>query len=132
MEGGDGGWGRWVRNNKLATVGACRPRRAGTACVAGPPRPGEAADAVAAQGTERGGLTGGRAAGCVWASGIAGSLAYNWSKRIPTSLKIIHSRVYAQAITLGALGVVGVIETFLAEQNPDLKPVQDEQGRVWR
>lgn len=68
----------------------------------------------------------------MWATGIAGSLAYNWSKRIPTSLKIIHSRVYAQAITITALGVVGVIETFLVEQNPDLKPVEDEQGRVWR
>ena len=26
MEGGDGGWGLWVRKNKLTTVGACRPR----------------------------------------------------------------------------------------------------------
>ena len=127
MEGGDGGWGLWVRKNKLTTVGACRPRGRPSPLPLRGERAGEAE--VAPRG---GADAGGRAAGGVWATGIAGSLAYNWSKRIPTSLKIIHSRVYAQAITITALGVVGVIETFLVEQNPDLKPVEDEQGRVWR
>ncbi|KFM22988.1 hypothetical protein F751_0346 [Auxenochlorella protothecoides] len=38
--------------------------------------------------------------------------AYQWTRPIPTSLKIIHSRVYAQAITLGALAAVAGIETY--------------------
>merc|ERR1711924_470176 len=41
------------------------------------------------------------AIGSVWATGVAGSLAYNWSRPLPTQLKVIHSRVYAQAITWG-------------------------------
>jgi Hypoxia induced protein conserved region len=40
------------------------------------------------------------------------SQAYQWSRPIPTSLKVIHSRVYAQAITLGALGAVAAIELY--------------------
>jgi hypothetical protein len=38
--------------------------------------------------------------------------AYQWSRPIPTSLKVIHSRVYAQAITLGALGGMAALETY--------------------
>ena len=34
--------------------------------------------------------------GLTWLGGISGSLAYNWTRPIPTSLKLIHSRVYAQ------------------------------------
>lgn len=36
------------------------------------------------------------AAGILWASGLGASLAYQWSRPIPNSLKVIHSRVYAQ------------------------------------
>jgi hypothetical protein len=50
--------------------------------------------------------------GYTWLGGIVGSLAYQWSRPIPTSLKIIHSRVYAQAITLGALGSMAALETY--------------------
>mmetsp|Transcript_9194 Transcript_9194/g.22163 ORF Transcript_9194/g.22163 Transcript_9194/m.22163 type:complete len:95 (-) Transcript_9194:104-388(-) len=50
--------------------------------------------------------------GGIWATGIVGSLAYQWSKDIPTSMKIIHSRVYAQAITLGALSATAVMEMY--------------------
>ena len=50
--------------------------------------------------------------GLTWLGGISGSLAYNWTRPIPTSLKLIHSRVYAQAITLGALGALASIEMY--------------------
>ena len=50
--------------------------------------------------------------GYVWLGGITGSLAYNWTRPISTSLKLIHSRVYAQAITLGALGALASIEMY--------------------
>ncbi|KAL6769941.1 hypothetical protein ACKKBG_A32970 [Auxenochlorella protothecoides x Auxenochlorella symbiontica] len=53
-----------------------------------------------------------RATFYTWAVGVGGSLAYQWTRPIPTSLKIIHSRVYAQAITLGALAAVAGIETY--------------------
>jgi hypothetical protein len=48
--------------------------------------------------------------GILWASGLGASLAYQWSRPIPNSLKVIHSRVYAQALTLGSLAAVAVIE----------------------
>jgi hypothetical protein len=32
-----------------------------------------------------------------WATGLSVSLAYQWTRPIPTQLKIIHSRMYAQA-----------------------------------
>lgn len=44
--------------------------------------------------------------------------AYQWSRPIPTSLKLIHSRVYAQAITLGALGAVAGIELYAQNRRP--------------
>ncbi len=34
--------------------------------------------------------------GGLWATGLLGSLAYQYTRPIPTQLKIIHSRVYAQ------------------------------------
>jgi hypothetical protein len=45
--------------------------------------------------------------------------AYQWSRPIPTSLKVIHSRVYAQAITLGALGAVAAIEIYAQNNGLD-------------
>jgi hypothetical protein len=47
--------------------------------------------------------------------------AYQWSRPIPTSLKIIHSRVYAQAITLGALGAVAAIEVYTQTSGANAK-----------
>ena len=32
-----------------------------------------------------------------WATGLSVSMAYQWTRPIPTQLKIIHSRMYAQA-----------------------------------
>jgi len=52
------------------------------------------------------------------------SQAYQWSRPIPTSLKVIHSRVYAQAITLGALGAVASIEIYA--QNKGLGKKDEE------
>jgi hypothetical protein len=57
--------------------------------------------------------------GYTWLGGITGSLAYQWSRPIPTSLKLIHSRVYAQAITLGALGAMASLEMYA--QSLDVK-----------
>lgn len=48
--------------------------------------------------------------------------AYQWSRPTPISLKIIHSRVYAQAITLAALGAVAGMEMYAASTHPEIKP----------
>lgn len=53
-----------------------------------------------------------KAIGGLWASSLFGSMAYQWTRPIPTSLKIIHSRVYAQAFTLGALGVAALADLY--------------------
>lgn len=53
-----------------------------------------------------------RTVGTIWAVGVAGSLAYSWAKPIPPSLKLIHSRVYAQAITVGALGAAALVDLY--------------------
>ena len=37
--------------------------------------------------------------GGLWGTGVLGSLAFQWSRPIPTQLKIIHSRVYAQVMS---------------------------------
>ncbi|KAL4447555.1 hypothetical protein ABPG75_004774 [Micractinium tetrahymenae] len=63
-----------------------------------------------------------------WAAGITGSLAYEWSRPIPGSLKIIHSRVYAQAITLAALGSVAAVEMYQATHHPDKVKKVDKHG----
>ncbi|KAL4447444.1 hypothetical protein ABPG75_004663 [Micractinium tetrahymenae] len=44
-----------------------------------------------------------------WAAGLTTSLAVQWSRPIPTQLKLIHSRVYAQALTLAGLGMAGLV-----------------------
>lgn len=36
-------------------------------------------------------------------------MAYQWSRPIPTQMKIINSRVYAQAFTLAALAGAAVL-----------------------
>lgn len=61
-----------------------------------------------------------------WAGGITACMAYEWSRPTPTSLKVIHSRVYAQAITLAALGAVGAIEIYA--QSTKQAPVKDKHG----
>ncbi|KAG5223500.1 hypothetical protein IMY05_C0839000700 [Salix suchowensis] len=54
-----------------------------------------------------------RTVGCLWISGIVGSSAYNWSKpNMKTSVKIIHARLHAQALTLAALAGAALVEYF--------------------
>ncbi|KAK4796611.1 hypothetical protein SAY86_028937 [Trapa natans] len=54
-----------------------------------------------------------RTVGCLWLSGIAGSIAYNWSQpAMKTSVKIIHARLHAQALTLAALAGAAVVEYY--------------------
>nr|GLL34372.1 uncharacterized protein LOC109155806 [Ipomoea trifida]GMD31565.1 Cytochrome B reductase [Ipomoea batatas]GMD38037.1 Cytochrome B reductase [Ipomoea batatas] len=54
-----------------------------------------------------------RTVGCLWLSGIAGSFAYNWSQpNMKTSVKIIHARLHAQALTLAALAGAAAVEYY--------------------
>uniref|UniRef100_A0A2P2P696 Uncharacterized protein MANES_08G116900 n=1 Tax=Rhizophora mucronata TaxID=61149 RepID=A0A2P2P696_RHIMU len=54
-----------------------------------------------------------RTVGCLWLSGIAGSIAYNWSKpNMKTSVRLIHARLHAQALTLGALAGAALVEYY--------------------
>ncbi|XP_022145879.1 uncharacterized protein LOC111015231 [Momordica charantia] len=54
-----------------------------------------------------------RTVGSLWLSGIAGSIAYNWSQpNMKTSVKIIHARLHAQALTLAALAGAAVVEYY--------------------
>lgn len=50
--------------------------------------------------------------GLFWLTSVGGSLAYQLTRPIPTSLAIIHSRVYAQALTLAALGMAGLVDVY--------------------
>ncbi|KAJ9552725.1 hypothetical protein OSB04_016770 [Centaurea solstitialis] len=51
--------------------------------------------------------------GTLWLSGIAGSIAYNWSQPgMKTSVRIIHARLHAQALTLAALAGAAVVEYY--------------------
>ncbi|GMH08302.1 hypothetical protein Nepgr_010142 [Nepenthes gracilis] len=53
-----------------------------------------------------------RVVGCLWLSGVVGSIAYNWSRPEKTSVKIIHARLHAQALTLAALAGAGLVEYY--------------------
>ncbi|KAL5665771.1 hypothetical protein ACJX0J_025879, partial [Zea mays] len=53
--------------------------------------------------------------GCLWLGGISSSIAYNWSRpNMKPSVKIIHARLHAQALTLAAL-------VAMLEKNPGLR-----------
>ncbi|CAL1407497.1 unnamed protein product [Linum trigynum] len=59
-----------------------------------------------------------RSVACLWASGIAGSIAYNWSQpNMKTSVKIIHARLHAQAFTLVALVGGAAVECYERNQS---------------
>ncbi|KAJ7977928.1 Hypoxia-responsive family protein, partial [Quillaja saponaria] len=53
-----------------------------------------------------------RTVGCLWASSIAGSIAYEWSRPNKFSVKVIHARLNAQALTLAALAGAAVVEWY--------------------
>ncbi|KAL4549919.1 hypothetical protein Ndes2526B_g04901 [Nannochloris sp. 'desiccata'] len=59
-----------------------------------------------------------KSVGIVWASGLGITLAYQWSKPIPLQMKIIHSRVAAQALTLGALAAAAALHLTGNDENP--------------
>ncbi|XP_074562326.1 uncharacterized protein LOC141818779 [Curcuma longa] len=63
-----------------------------------------------------------RAVGCLWLSGIAGSIAYNWSRpNMKTSVKLIHARLHAQALSLAAVTVAAVVENYDHQSKPESK-----------
>lgn len=54
-----------------------------------------------------------KAVGCLWAGSVAASLAYNFSNpNMKTSVKVIHARLHAQALTLVALAGSAAVEYF--------------------
>jgi hypothetical protein len=54
-----------------------------------------------------------RAVGTLWASSLIGSFAYNFSQpHMKTSVKLIHARLHAQALTLAALAGCAVVEYY--------------------
>ncbi|KAK8954110.1 hypothetical protein KSP39_PZI002706 [Platanthera zijinensis] len=60
--------------------------------------------------------------GCLWLSGIGSSIAYNWSQpNMKTSVKIIHARLHAQALTLAALAGAAAVEYYDRRSNPEPK-----------
>jgi len=56
--------------------------------------------------------------GGLWASGIGASMAYQWKGGSSTSVKMIHSRLYAQALTLSALVSAAGMEYYDRTYNP--------------
>lgn len=60
--------------------------------------------------------------GLLWATAVSSGIAYNWSKPISPSLKIIHARVYAQGVTLAALVASAGVELFLDPPAPEADP----------
>ncbi|CAD5183076.1 unnamed protein product [Musa acuminata subsp. malaccensis] len=60
-----------------------------------------------------------RAVGCLWLSGIGSSIAYNWSRHnMKPSVKIIHARLHAQALTLAALAGAALVEYYDHQSKP--------------
>ncbi|KAL3690290.1 hypothetical protein R1sor_016599 [Riccia sorocarpa] len=54
-----------------------------------------------------------RAVGSLWATSVIGSFAYNFSNpNMKTSVKVIHARLHAQALTLVALVGAGLVEYY--------------------
>ncbi|KAL2632283.1 hypothetical protein R1flu_016969 [Riccia fluitans] len=54
-----------------------------------------------------------RAVGSLWAASVVGSFAYNFSNRnMKTSVKVIHARLHAQALTLAALVGAAAVEYY--------------------
>ena len=66
--------------------------------------------------------------GTFWATSVAGVLAYQWSKPIPVSLKIIHARVSAQGLTLAALAGAAAVDFY--EHKAELERVASRLEHV--
>jgi hypothetical protein len=66
-----------------------------------------------------------RAIGGVWVTGMGASMAYNATqKHLAPMTKIVHSRVYAQALTLGCLVGSAAAEYYDAKYNA--RTVEDD------
>ncbi|KAK3282133.1 hypothetical protein CYMTET_10107 [Cymbomonas tetramitiformis] len=63
-----------------------------------------------------------RSVGCVWAFGIGASMLYNWTRPLPPSVKVIHARLYAQALTLSALVASAGVEMAFPNEVPEEDP----------
>ncbi|CAM6094948.1 unnamed protein product [Calypogeia fissa] len=54
-----------------------------------------------------------KAVGTLWAASVIGSFAYNFSNpNMKTSVKVIHARLHAQALTLLALAGSAAVEYY--------------------
>ncbi|GMH42485.1 hypothetical protein BSKO_10404 [Bryopsis sp. KO-2023] len=53
-----------------------------------------------------------KSVGLGWATVLGGCVAYQWTKPIPLQMKLIHSRVYAQGVTLAALAGSALIASL--------------------
>ncbi|XP_078436008.1 uncharacterized protein LOC144706817 [Wolffia australiana] len=69
-----------------------------------------------------------KAVGCLWVSGITGSVAYNWSQpAMKTSVKLIHARLHAQALTLAALAGAAAVEYYDRQHGSKAERQTDSQ-----
>ena len=65
-----------------------------------------------------------RAIGGVWVTGMAGSMAYNATQtHLRPMVKLIHSRVYAQALTIGCLVGSAAAEFYDQKYNARVEEV---------
>lgn len=70
-----------------------------------------------------------RAVGTIWATGIVGSIAYNFRKPGEKfSVKIIHARLHAQALTLAALVAAAGVEYWEHHSGDKAKRIEDHLG----
>ncbi|KAK9821486.1 hypothetical protein WJX74_001429 [Apatococcus lobatus] len=68
-----------------------------------------------------------KAIGSFWLTTVGASAAVQYARPIPTQLKVIHTRVYAQAFTLAALAAAGIVEysDHRTQTNQDLVSYRD-------
>mmetsp|Transcript_4631 Transcript_4631/g.11718 ORF Transcript_4631/g.11718 Transcript_4631/m.11718 type:complete len:82 (-) Transcript_4631:678-923(-) len=59
--------------------------------------------------------------GSLWLTLMAGNIAYQFTRPVPLQLKLIHSRVYSQFVTIGAVAAIGLAEAL----DPSLKKRRD-------
>eukprot|EP00887_Chlorella_sp_A99_P003125 scaffold9.g3125.t1 len=70
------------------------------------------------------------AIGYTWLGGVGTFLAYEWTRPTPMSLKLIHTRVYAQGITLAALCGLGALEVW-AQSKGHKSAREMREDEVW-
>ena len=54
---------------------------------------------------------------------MATNLAYQFTRPVPLQLKLIHSRVYSQFVTIAAVGCIGLAEAL----DPSMKRKKDDE-----